>query len=257
MCSWGSFDRGGFGFGFSWSLLLLKVVVAVCWWEWGGRNTGGVQWRGGDCFALIFIFPLSKVFFNMGILFAVFHCEDFLSELCHDAGTKMSRKVTGSFAGWLFIEFEDRFCRKKRPGRLIFGSNKSNFKSHRFYILPPLKNHPSKAIGFVYSPLWKNTAFGGRLFRGGRLFYGTLNTSKWQSKAKFWMKRLQIDAFMSVFFFFFLNFWLNVVLWLNILEKKSWTQSDFFWILWRLISNGLTISDRKRRNPSSKFIFAL
>ena len=51
---------------------------------------------------------------------------------------------------------------------------------------PPLKNHPSKPIGFVYSPLWKIihqnpsvsctpplwkiTFFGGRLSRGGRLF---------------------------------------------------------------------------------------
>ena len=32
---------------------------------------------------------------------------------------------------------------------------KSLIKSHRFCVLPPLKNHPSKAIGFVYSPLWK------------------------------------------------------------------------------------------------------
>ena len=40
---------------------------------------------------------------------------------------------------------------------------------HRFCVLPPLKNHPSKAIGFVYSPLWKITVFSGRLFRGGRL----------------------------------------------------------------------------------------
>ena len=29
----------------------------------------------------------------------------------------------------------------------------SPIKSHRFCVLPPLKNHPSKAIGFVYSPL--------------------------------------------------------------------------------------------------------
>ena len=28
---------------------------------------------------------------------------------------------------------------------------------HRFCVLPPLKNHPPKAIGFVYSPLWKIT----------------------------------------------------------------------------------------------------
>ena len=80
-------------------------------------------------------------------------------------------------------------CRNKRPGRLIFRSNRKTFqnlsvlctppfekspmkspsvlctppfekspiKSHRFCVLPPLKNHPSKAIGFVYSPLWKIT----------------------------------------------------------------------------------------------------
>ena len=67
-----------------------------------------------------------------------------------------------------------RICRNKHPGRLILRSNekdsktrqkpsvlctppfeKSPIKSHRFCVLPPLKNHPSKAIGFVYSPLWK------------------------------------------------------------------------------------------------------
>ena len=34
---------------------------------------------------------------------------------------------------------------------------KSPLKTHRFCVLPPLKNHPSKPIGFVYSPLWKIT----------------------------------------------------------------------------------------------------
>ena len=82
--------------------------------------------------------------------------------------------------------FDYRICRNKRPGRLIFETNKKNSKSHRFYVLPlcekspikshrfcvlpPLKNHPSKPIGFVYSPLWKITVFGERLFRDGRLF---------------------------------------------------------------------------------------
>ena len=46
---------------------------------------------------------------------------------------------------------------------------KSPIKAHRFCVLPPLKNHPSWPIGFVYSPLWKMTVFGGCLFRGGRL----------------------------------------------------------------------------------------
>ena len=67
-------------------------------------------------------------------------------------------------------------CRNKRPGHLIFESSKiiskahhnplvlctppfekSPIKSHRFHVLPPLKNHPSQPIGFVYSPLWKIT----------------------------------------------------------------------------------------------------
>ena len=36
-----------------------------------------------------------------------------------------------------------RICRNKRPGRLIFRSNKKTFQN------------PSKPIGFMYSPLWK------------------------------------------------------------------------------------------------------
>ena len=47
---------------------------------------------------------------------------------------------------------------------------KSPIRSHWFCVLPPVKNHPSKPIGFEYSPLWKITVFGGRLFRDGRLF---------------------------------------------------------------------------------------
>ena len=69
-----------------------------------------------------------------------------------------------------------RICRNKHPGRLIFRSNKTNPKTHQnpsvlctppfekspikahwFCVLPPLKSHPSKPIGFVYSPLWKVT----------------------------------------------------------------------------------------------------
>ena len=34
---------------------------------------------------------------------------------------------------------------------------KSPIKGHRFCVLPPLKNDPSKPIGFVYSPLWEIT----------------------------------------------------------------------------------------------------
>ena len=33
----------------------------------------------------------------------------------------------------------------------------SLIRTHRFCVLPPLKNHPSKVIGFMYSPLWKIT----------------------------------------------------------------------------------------------------
>ena len=71
------------------------------------------------------------------------------------------------------------FAEINAPGRLIFRSNKTIFKTlwrithqnpsvsctppfeespikpHRFCVLPPLKNHPSKLIGFVHSPLWK------------------------------------------------------------------------------------------------------
>ena len=32
-----------------------------------------------------------------------------------------------------------------------------SIQTHRFCVLPPLKNHPSQPIGFVYSPLWKIT----------------------------------------------------------------------------------------------------
>ena len=69
-----------------------------------------------------------------------------------------------------------RIYRNKHPERLILEAinkpskthqnpsvsctppfEKSPTKSHRFCVLPPLKNHPSKPIGFVYSPLWKIT----------------------------------------------------------------------------------------------------
>ena len=42
-------------------------------------------------------------------------------------------------------EIKHRICRNKRPGRLIFRSNKNTFQ------IPP------NPIGFVYSPLWKIT----------------------------------------------------------------------------------------------------
>ena len=49
-----------------------------------------------------------------------------------------------------------RNYRNKRPGRLICRSNKKAFKNHRFCVLPPLKNHPLKVIGFVCSPFEKS-----------------------------------------------------------------------------------------------------
>ena len=80
-----------------------------------------------------------------------------------------------SFCGSVKVDWYG-ICRNKRPGRSILRSKKeiskthrspsvsctppfekSPIKSHRFCVLPPLKNHPSKPIGFVYSPLWKIT----------------------------------------------------------------------------------------------------
>ena len=52
---------------------------------------------------------------------------------------------------------KNRIYGNKRPGRLIFRGNKKHSKTHRFCVLPPLEIHPSKLIGFVYSPLWKIT----------------------------------------------------------------------------------------------------
>ena len=66
-----------------------------------------------------------------------------------------------------------RICWNKHPGRLIFRSNINISKTHQkpsVCVLPPLKYHPSKDIGFVYSPLWKITVFGGRLFRVSAYF---------------------------------------------------------------------------------------
>ena len=168
-----------------------------------------------------------------------------------------------------------------------------------------MKNHPPKPIGFVYSPLWKIIVFGGRLFRGGRLFWQIRYTVCGCNRAFPWRvgggtfclrfsircafcpcglplfqlgdfalygetcclsvrKKVSTQNFIDFFeqnenwfseFFLsnsfnfvisfewniftsmllcqffrdlFLIFWLNVVLWLDILQKKSWTQSDFF-----------------------------
>ena len=92
----------------------------------------------------------------------------------------------------MFYKSKYHICRNKRPGHLIFRSNKkiskthhnqsvlctppfekspikkpsvsctppfekSPTKTHRFCVLPPVKNHPPKPIGFVYSSLWKTT----------------------------------------------------------------------------------------------------
>ena len=52
-----------------------------------------------------------------------------------------------------------RICQNKRPGRLIFKSNKKTFqnplKAIGFVYSPLWKIIHPKAIGFVYSPLWK------------------------------------------------------------------------------------------------------
>ena len=91
--------------------------------------------------------------------------------------------------------FTYRFCRNKRPERLIFRSikeipkksvlctppfknhpskpsvlctppfEKSPIKPHRFCVLPPLKNHSSKPHRFCVLPPLKITVFDGRLFR--------------------------------------------------------------------------------------------
>ena len=47
----------------------------------------------------------------------------------------------------------------------VHKTEKSPIKAHRFCVLPPLKNHPSKPIGFVYFPLW--WAFDGWFFKEG------------------------------------------------------------------------------------------
>ena len=98
-------------------------------------------------------------------------------------------RFTVEFLCLTFILY--RICRNKRPRHSISKSKKKIFKLHRFHVLPPLKNHPSKPIGFMYSPLWKMThqsplvsctppfeksLFGGRLFQVGASFrkYGLL-----------------------------------------------------------------------------------
>ena len=56
---------------------------------------------------------------------------------------------------------------------------KSPITTHRFCVLPPLKNHPSNPIGFVYSPLWKSLFLVGAYFGVGVYFgkYGAVCTS--------------------------------------------------------------------------------
>ena len=51
-------------------------------------------------------------------------------------------------------------CRNKCPDAQFSETIKKiskPTKTHRFYVLPSLKNDPSKLIGFMYSPLWKIT----------------------------------------------------------------------------------------------------
>ena len=82
---------------------------------------------------------------------------------------------------WLLVHrhrYTNRVCENKRPGRLIFRSNKkfpklikthqfcvlpppfekSPIKTHRFCVLPPpFEKSPIKTRRFMYSPLWKIT----------------------------------------------------------------------------------------------------
>ena len=75
-------------------------------------------------------------------------------------GAKLASGHGGDLVIWPVRTY--RICRNKRPGRLIFSSNKLKhslkpIRTHRFCVLPPLRNHPSEPIGFVYSPLWEIT----------------------------------------------------------------------------------------------------
>ena len=62
-------------------------------------------------------------------------------------------------AVWIlnFRPYSFCFIEKKQLVSCTPPFEKSPTKAHRFHVLPPLKNHPSKVIGFVYSPLWKIT----------------------------------------------------------------------------------------------------
>ena len=48
------------------------------------------------------------------------------------------------------------FAEINAPGAWFLEATKKIPKIRRFHVLPPLKNHPSKSIGFMYSPLWKS-----------------------------------------------------------------------------------------------------
>ena len=85
-------------------------------------------------------------------------------------------------------------CQNKRPECLISRSKKKDSTTHQspsVLCTPPFEKSPIKSLRFVYSPLWKITVFGGRLFRGGRLF-GQIRWTflKNQKFTSFKMKRL-------------------------------------------------------------------
>ena len=95
-----------------------------------------------------------------------------------EQGPRMRRS---NFFGCLKAVY--RICRNKRPGCSILRSNKKNIpksiKTHRFCVLPPLKNHPSKAIVLCTPPFGNHhqipsvlctPPFEKSLFLGGRLF---------------------------------------------------------------------------------------
>ena len=87
---------------------------------------------------------------------------DYASSDCSDRCRCKSPELSLSWSAEWFPgnkKTTHRICRNKRPGRLIFEARKNIPKSlnrtFRFCVVPPLKNHSSKPIGFVYSPLWK------------------------------------------------------------------------------------------------------
>ena len=65
----------------------------------------------------------------------------FLVAHCHDEDAVIREKGLEAIALVIrHAKTNDRICRSKRPGRSIFESHKKHSKTHRFCVLPPLKN---------------------------------------------------------------------------------------------------------------------